>query len=84
MRVRARVNQVDIGALRTGLFATVRLDANPGKTYRARLAQLTRVAVTSRFSDRVRVFTAVFTIEGRDPPPPNLSAAVDVELERHD
>jgi multidrug efflux pump subunit AcrA (membrane-fusion protein) len=85
MRVRAKVNQADIDQLKTGLFAGVRLDAYPGKTYRARLDQLSPVAVPSSFSNKVRVFNAIFTIDGADPTlTPDLSAAVDVELERRE
>jgi HlyD family secretion protein len=81
MRVRAKVNQADITHLKTGLFANVTLDAYPTKTYRARLDQLTPVAVASSFSNKVRNFTAIFTIDDTDPMlTPDLSAAVDVEL----
>jgi HlyD family secretion protein len=82
MRVRAKVNQADITQLKTGLLANVTLDAYPTKTYRARLEQLTPVAVTSSFSNKVRNFTAIFTIDASDPMlTPDLSAAVDIELE---
>lgn len=85
MRVRAKVNQADIDQLKTGLLAGVRLDAYPAKTYRARLDQLSPVAVPSSFSNKVRVFNAIFTIDGGDPAlTPDLSAAVDVELERRE
>jgi HlyD family secretion protein len=81
MRVRAKVNQADIMLLKTGLAANVTLDAYPTKTYRARLDQLTPVAVASSFSNKVRNFTAIFTIDDTDPMlTPDLSAAVDVEL----
>jgi HlyD family secretion protein len=85
MRVRAKVNQADVNQLKTGLFAAVRLDAYPGKTYRARLDQLSPVAVASSFSNKVRAFAAVLTINDTDPTlTPDLSAAVDVELERRE
>jgi multidrug resistance efflux pump len=79
-RIRATVNQADVHMLRAGMCATVRLDAYPGKTYRAHLDQLTPMAAMSEFSDRVRTFTAIFVIEHSDPTlTPDLSAAVDVE-----
>jgi HlyD family secretion protein len=82
MRVRAKVNQADIDQLRTGLLARVCLDAYPAKTYRARLDQLTPVAVPSSFSNKVRIFNAIFSIDGSDPTlTPDLSAAIDVDLE---
>jgi HlyD family secretion protein len=85
MRVRAKVNQADIELLKTGLHASVRLDAYPAKTYRARLEQLSPVAIPSSFSNKVRVFTAIFSIDGNDPTlTPDLSAAVDVELDRRE
>jgi multidrug resistance efflux pump len=85
MRVRTKVNQADIDLLKTGLRATVRLDAYPAKTYQARLDQLSPVAVPSSFSNKVRVFNALFTIDGSDPMlTPDLSAAVDVQLARHE
>jgi HlyD family secretion protein len=85
MRVRAKVNQADINQLKTGLIASVRLDAYPAKTYRGRLDQLSPVAVPSSFSNKVRTFNALFTINDTDPTlTPDLSAAVDVELERRE
>jgi HlyD family secretion protein len=85
MRVRAKVNQADVNQLRTGLQASVSLDAYPGKTYRARLDQLSPVAVPSSFSNKVRIFAAVFTIDATDAAlTPDLSAAVDVELDRRE
>jgi HlyD family secretion protein len=79
-RVRARVNQVDVQFLRVGMGASVRLDAYSYRTYRARLVEVTPVAITSQFSDRVRVFTALFTIDHADAAlTPDLSASVEIE-----
>jgi HlyD family secretion protein len=81
MRVRAKVNQADITHLRTGLLASVRLDAYPATAYRARLDQLTPIALASNFSGKVRSFAAIFTIDETDQVlTPDLSAAVDVDL----
>ena len=83
MRVRVKVNQADVGALRVGLPARVTLDAYPGKTYAARLQQVAPVGLSSQFSPKVRSFIALFEVQGVDPQlTPDLSAAVDVELER--
>ncbi len=82
LRVRARVNQADLRKLRAGLSATVRLDAYPDRTYGAHLVQVDPIATTSQYSDRVRVFTAIFAIQQTDAAlMPDLSAAVDVEFE---
>ncbi len=82
LRVRARVNQADMRKLRAGISAIVRLDAYPGRTYGARLVQVDPIATTSQFSDRVRVFTAIFAIQQADAAlMPDLSAAVDVEFD---
>jgi HlyD family secretion protein len=81
MRVRVRVNQADMEGLRVGLPARVTLDAYPGKTYPAKLLQISPVAVSGSFSNKVRTFVALFGIDGSDPQlAPDLSAAVDVSL----
>jgi HlyD family secretion protein len=81
MRVRVKVNQADLGRLRIGQTARVTLDAYPGRSYPARLAQMSPVGVTGQFSPKVRTFTALFAITGSDPQlAPDLSAAVDVDL----
>jgi biotin carboxyl carrier protein len=83
MQVRARVNQVDALSLSAGQKATVRLDAYPDLTFPGRVHQVAAIALGGSFSDRIRTFPALFTIEGSDPRTmPDLSAAVDVELER--
>lgn len=81
MQVRVRVNQADLGGLKVGLPARVTLDAYPGKTYPARLLQISPIAVPGSFSPTVRTFAALFAIDGSDPQlAPDLSAAVDVAL----
>jgi HlyD family secretion protein len=83
MRVRTRVNQVDALALRSGLPARVRLDAYPDIELPAQLEQVTAIGTASDMSDRVRTFVATFLLEGTEQRlMPDLSAAVDVELER--
>jgi multidrug resistance efflux pump len=83
MQVRAKVNQADAAAVRTGQPVTVRLDAYPDIELRGRILQLGPVATPGSFSPRVRSFTALVGIEGsHDRVLPDLSAAVDVEVER--
>src|SRR5581483_10678304 len=83
MQVRAKVNQADLGYLRPGQRVEIRLDAYPALVLPGRLDRVAAIGVTSQFTNRVRTFTALFTIEGTDPKlMPDLSAAVDLELER--
>jgi len=83
MRVRARVNQADIGGLSVGQLAHITLDSYPSKTFSGRLEQLSHVGATSSMSNRVRTFLAVFTIDGSDAHlMPDLAAAIDVEPSR--
>jgi HlyD family secretion protein len=83
MQVRARVNQVDALRLVVGQKATVRLDAYPDLVYPGRVHQVAAIGLGGSFSDKVRTFPVVFTIEGFDPRTmPDLSAAADVELQR--
>jgi HlyD family secretion protein len=83
MQVRARVNQVDALRLQSGQAAVVRLDAYPDLTFPGRVQQIAAIALGGSFSDRVRTFPVLVAMEGSDPRSmPDLSAAVDVELER--
>lgn len=83
MQVRARVNQVDALSLEAGQKATVRLDAYPDLEFPGRVHQVGAIGMGGSFSDKIRTFPALFTIEGFDPRTmPDLSAAVNVELER--
>ena len=82
MQVRVKVNQADLHLLSVGQKAEVRLDAYPDARLAARIDQLGSVG-SSAFSERVRLFAAIVAIEGAEPRMmPDLSAAVDVELER--
>jgi len=81
MQVRARVNQADVTSLRLGQSVQVRLDAYPELVFAGKLDSLAAVGATSSMNQKVRTFTAVFSIEGGDPRLlPDLSAAVDVPL----
>ena len=83
MRVRARVNQADIAALRVGQTVRLYLDAFPEMSFTGTVERLSAIGNTSGLSAKVRTFTALFSIQGSDPKlTPDLSAAVDVELER--
>jgi HlyD family secretion protein len=83
MRVRARVNQQDMSGFSAGSPVQVRLDAYPELAFTGHLAQMPAIAVTSGMSQRVHTFTVLFSIDGENAKLlPDLSAAVDVELER--
>ena len=83
MEVRARVNQTDLPSLKVGMPVKVRLDAYPALVFSGRVDRFSAIAGTSGLSSKVRYFAAFFTIQGTDPKLlPDLSAAVDVELER--
>jgi multidrug efflux pump subunit AcrA (membrane-fusion protein) len=79
------VNQADVHLLQAGQPARISLDAYPGLEFKGRVQHVAPVGTTSRLTDRVRNFVAIVTIEGNHPKlMPDLSAAVDVELERKD
>jgi len=83
MQVRAKVNQVDVAYLHTGQSVKVRLDAYPELEFSGRLDHMAAIGATSGLSERVHTFATLFSIQGNHPKLlPDLSAAVDVELER--
>jgi multidrug efflux pump subunit AcrA (membrane-fusion protein) len=85
MQVRLKVNQADVHILRVGQPARISLDAYPELQFRGRVEQVTPVGTTSMLTTRVRNFVAIVSVEGSDPRLlPDLSAAVDVELQRQD
>jgi len=83
MQVTARVNQVDFPYLRLGQRAEVRLDAYSDLVLSGSIEHIAAIGNTSTLSQAVHNFNATFSIQGTDPRLlPDLSAAVDVELER--
>jgi HlyD family secretion protein len=83
MQVRVKVNQQDLPDLKIGQVARVRLDAYPEIVFPAKLDQLAPVGAASDFSPKLHSFMAIFSIQGNDTKlMPDLSAAVDVELDR--
>jgi HlyD family secretion protein len=79
MRVRVKVNQADVSALRVGEAARITLDSFPARSFNGRLEQLSPIGSVSQMSNRVRSFVAVFSIAGSDPHlMPDLAAAIDV------
>jgi HlyD family secretion protein len=82
MQVRVLANQQDFLSLRTGQAAQVRLDAYPDLVFAAQVDQLAPIAENGSFSEKVRDFAVIVSIHGNDPKlMPDLSAAVDVDLE---
>lgn len=83
MRVRARVNQVDINELRTGQPVRVGLDAYPDLSFTGHVAQISPLGATSSLSPKVRQFLVLVDVDGSHPNlMPDLTAAIDVELQR--
>ncbi len=81
MQVRVLANQQDFPSLRVGETATVRLDAYPEMAFHGKLDQLAPIAESGDFSNKLRAFVVIFSIQGHDPKlMPDLSAAVDVNL----
>jgi HlyD family secretion protein len=83
MRVRAHVNQDDMAGIEPGIRVEVRPDAYPQRVFTGHVVQLDAVGVGSNSSKTVHTFGVLFSIDGSDPKLlPDLSAAVDIELER--
>ncbi len=83
MRVRAKVNQADIGVLKPGLSVRIGLDAYPDLSFTGRVSQISPLAVTSALSPKVRNFIALIAVDGAHPNlMPDLTASLDVEIER--
>ena len=81
MRVRAKVNQADIGDIKAGLPVRIGLDAYPDLTFTGRVVQISPLAVTSGLSPKVRNFVALIAVDGSHPNlMPDLTASLDVEL----
>jgi len=80
MRVRVKINQADVAALRVGQPARITLDSYPARTFTGHLEQLPQIGAVSTMSNRVRSFLAVFSIDGSDPHlMPDLAAAIDID-----
>ena len=83
MQIRAKVNQADIEELRQGQSVQIGLDAYPELKFGGRVESIAAVAQTSSFSGKARTVVVLFTINGTDPKlMPDLSASVDIEVER--
>jgi multidrug resistance efflux pump len=81
MQVRVMANQEDFPSLRTGQTAKVRLDAYPELVFPAKVEQLAPIGESGSFSNKIREFAVIVSIQGNDPKlMPDLSAAVDVDL----
>jgi HlyD family secretion protein len=81
MQVRVLANQQDFPILQSGQPAKVRLDAYPELVFPARLDQLSPIGENGDFSNKLRSFVVIVSIQGNDPKlMPDLSAAVDVDI----
>ena len=85
MLARVKVNQADVHLLQAGQPARISLDAYPDLHFNGRVEHVDPVGTTSMLTTRVRNFVATVSIQGSHAKLlPDLSAAVDVELERKD
>jgi multidrug efflux pump subunit AcrA (membrane-fusion protein) len=85
MQVRARISQVDGGAVAAGQPATIHLDAYPDLSFDGRVEQMAPLAAASSLTPRVRMFAALIAIDGAHVKlMPDLSAAVDIVVQRQE
>jgi HlyD family secretion protein len=83
MEVQVPVNQQDLSSLKIGQNASVHLDAYPGLSFPAQLENIGPMGRSGDFSNKVRTFSAVFSVVGHDPRlMPDLSAAIDMIPEK--
>lgn len=83
MQVRARVNQADGALVAAGQRGRVSLDAYPGLQFEGTVKQVAPLAITSSVTPAVRAFVCIVAVSGSDANlMPDLSAAVDIEVER--
>jgi HlyD family secretion protein len=83
MRVRAPVNQQDLPQIQSGQNVAVRLDAYPEQIFRGKVDLVSSVGTADNFSPMLHTFIVLFSIDQTDAKLlPDLSAAVDIELER--
>src|SRR5262249_33530779 len=83
MEVRVLANQADFPILQRGQPATIHLDAYPGLNLPAALEDISPLGQQGQFVESIRNFATRFQIRGSDPPLlPDLSVAVDVELQK--
>lgn len=81
MQVRVMANQQDFPSLRIGQTAKVRMDAYPEMVFPAKVETVSPIGEGGQFSEKVRSFAVIVSIQGNDPKlMPDLSAAVDVDV----
>lgn len=82
MQVSVSANQQDFVRLHVGQSAKIHLDAYPELMFSGKLDEMAPIARSGDFSSKLRFFPVVFSVSGHDAKlMPDLSAAVDVELE---
>jgi HlyD family secretion protein len=81
MQVRVQANQQDFPRLQVGQVGKVRLDAYPELVFPAKIEQIAPIGEAGSFSDKLRAFAVIVSIEGNNPKlMPDLSAAFDVDM----
>jgi HlyD family secretion protein len=82
MQVSARLNQVDVWEVRAGQTAEVKLEAYPELSFPGKVERISAMSSTSSNSKRIRYFSTIISIQGRNPKLlPDLTAAVDIRLQ---
>lgn len=81
MQVRVQANQQDFPRLQVGQVGKVRLDAYPELEFPAKIEQIAPIGEAGSFSEKLRAFAVIVSIEGNNPKlMPDLSAAFDVDM----
>ncbi len=83
MQVFARVNQADLGYMRVGQPAEIRLDAYPDLVFPGKVESISAIVLPGTSSKRIRYLSALISIRGANPRLlPDLTASVDIPVQR--
>ena len=83
MEVKAHLNEVDVGKIKPGQEAIMRLDAFPDKIFKGKVERIASIATKKDWDAKIKTFETVISLNELDPQMrPGMTCLMDVIIEK--
>jgi len=83
MEANVRLNEVDVGKVKLGQDAIIKLDAFPEKTFRGKVERIASMASKKDWNAKIKTFETILSLDKTDPEMrPGMTCILDIIIEK--
>jgi len=83
MEIKARLNEVDVGKVKSGQDAIIQLDAFPDKIFEGKVERVASIATKKEWDSKIKTFETAISLNETDPRmKPGMTCMMDIIIEK--